>query len=76
MIFAVTIATSLLGIYRLPQIIDRCLFRPYFFLRRNQYATIYMSGFVHADLGHLLFNMFTFYFFAFPMELFVGTLRF
>ncbi len=75
-ILAVTIATSLLGMYRMPRIIDRFLFRPYFFLRRKQYDTIYMSGFVHADLGHLLFNMVTFYFFAFPMERFVGTLRF
>ena len=35
-----------------------------------------MSGFIHADLGHLLFNMFTFYFFAFPMERYIGTPRF
>lgn len=76
MILAVTIATSLLGMYRMPRIIDRCLFRPYFFLRRRQYDTIYMSGFVHADLAHLLFNMFTFYFFAFPMERYIGTLHF
>ena len=75
-ILAVTIVTSLLGMYRMPQIIDRCLFRPYFFLRRKQYDTIYLSGFVHADLGHLLFNMVTFYFFAFPMERYVGTSRF
>ncbi len=75
-ILAVTIATSLLGMYRMPRIIDRCLFRPYFFLRRKQYDTIYLSGFVHADLGHLLFNMVTFYFFAFPMERYVGTARF
>ena len=75
-ILAVTIATSLLGMYRAPEIINRSLFRPYFFLRRRQYDTIYLSGFVHADLGHLLFNMVTFYFFAFPMERFVGTSRF
>ena len=75
-ILAVTIATSLLGMYRMPRIIDRCLFRPYFFLRRKQYDTIYLSGFVHADLGHLLFNMVTFYFFAFPMERYVGTSQF
>jgi len=73
-ILAVTIATSLLGMYRMPRIIDRCLFRPYFFLRRKQYDTIYLSGFVHADLGHL--NMVTFYFFAFPMERHVGTSQF
>ena len=76
LILAVTIATSLLGMYRMPRIIDRCLFRPYFFLRRRQYDTIYLSGFVHADLGHLLFNMVTFFFFAFPMERHVGTPRF
>ncbi len=75
-ILAVTVATSLLGMYRMPRLIDRCLFRPYFFLRRKQYDTIYLSGFVHADLGHLLFNMVTFYFFAFPMERYVGTSRF
>ena len=75
-ILAVTIVTSLVGMYRMPRIIDRCLFRPYFFLRSKQYDTIYLSGFVHADLSHLLFNMFTFYFFAFPMERFVGTTRF
>jgi len=60
----------------MPQVIDRCLFRPYYFLRNKQYDTIYMSGFVHADLGHLLFNMFTFFFFAFPMERYIGTTRF
>lgn len=75
-ILAVTIATSLMGMYRVPQIIDRCLFRPYYFLRRKQYETIVTSGFVHADLGHLLFNMITFYFFAFPMEDFISTTPF
>lgn len=75
-ILVVTILTSLLGMYSMPQIINRCLFRPYYFLRKKQYDTIYMSGFVHADLSHLLFNMFTFFFFAFPMERYIGTTRF
>lgn len=75
-IFVVTIAISLLGLYRAPQVIERSLFRPYWFLRGRQYGTIVSSGFVHADLGHLLFNMFTFYFFAFPMEQTIGTFRF
>jgi membrane associated rhomboid family serine protease len=72
-ILIATIATSLLGLYKLPRLIDKCLFRPYYFLRRKQYGTIYMSGFVHADIPHLLFNMFTLYFFAFPMERHIGT---
>jgi membrane associated rhomboid family serine protease len=75
-IFVVTIATSLIGLFAAPQLIDRSLFRPYWFLRRKQYDTIYMSGFVHADVGHLIFNMFTFYFFAFSLEGYIGTVKF
>ena len=75
-IMALTVAISLLGMYRLPVIINKFLFRPYFFLRHRQYDTMVMSGFIHADVGHLLFNMFTFYFFAFPMERLIGTTRF
>lgn len=75
-IFIVTIATSLIGLYGNPRLIDRSLFRPYWFLRRRQYDTIYMSSFVHADPGHLLFNMLTFYFFAFDTEAYLGTIRF
>jgi membrane associated rhomboid family serine protease len=75
-ILVVTIATSLIGLFAAPQLIDRSLFRPYWFLRRKQYNTIVMSGFVHADLGHLFFNMFTFFFFAFPLERYIGTAKF
>ena len=37
---------------------------------------MFSSGFVHADVGHLLFNMFTFFFFAFPLESYLGTIPF
>lgn len=73
---ALTVGVSLLGLFRIPRLIDRSLFRPYFFLRKKQYDTMVLSGFVHADVGHLLFNMFTFYFFAFPLERFIGTVPF
>jgi membrane associated rhomboid family serine protease len=72
-VFAVTIAVSLLGMYRAPAIVERSLFRPYAFLRNRQYSTIVSSGFVHADPGHLIFNMVTFFFFAFPLERRTGT---
>lgn len=72
-IFVITMAVSLLGMYRVPHIVERSLFRPYAFLRRKQYGTIVSSGFVHADLGHLIFNMVTFWFFAFPLERHTGT---
>ena len=75
-LFAVTIVTSLIGLYLNPQLIEKSLFRPYWFLRERQYDTLFMSGFVHADLAHLLMNMVTFYFFAFPLEARIGTLPF
>ena len=74
-LFGVTIVVSLLGLYVAPQIIERNLFRPYWFQRRGDYWTAITSGFVHADLTHLLFNMMTFYFFAFPLERTIGPLR-
>src|SRR5687767_12425519 len=74
-LMAVTVAVSLLGIYGAPQVIERNLFRPYWFQRRGEYWTAITSGFVHADLTHLLFNMITFFFFAFPLERTIGPMR-
>ena len=75
-ILGLTVAVSLLGLFRMPRIIEACLFRPYELVRRSQYATLFTSGLVHADLAHLLFNMVTFYFFAFPLERTIGTVAF
>ena len=75
-ILGLTIVISLLGMYRIPDIINKFLFRPYYFLREKQYDTMIMSGFIHADTTHLLFNMITFFFFAFPLERFLGTGKF
>jgi membrane associated rhomboid family serine protease len=76
LIFGLTIAVSLLGLYVAPQIIDKTILRPYRVQRNGEYARLVTSGFVHADLGHLAFNMFTFYFFAFSIERYIGTPRF
>jgi membrane associated rhomboid family serine protease len=75
-IFIATIAISLIGLFVSPKLIERSLFRPYWLKRRREYDTIVLSGFVHADLMHLIFNMMTFYFFAFPLERYIGTARF
>lgn len=75
-IFVATIAYSLIGLYGSPKLIDRSLFRPYWFLRRGEYSTVILSGMAHADLMHLIFNMMTFYFFAFPLERYIGTALF
>jgi membrane associated rhomboid family serine protease len=75
-IFAATIATSLIALFGSPRLLDRCLFRPYSFLRRRQYETMFTSALVHGDVMHLLFNMLTFYFFAFDLEQVIGTISF
>ncbi len=67
-VFVLTLALSLLGLYRNPAIVRNNLFRPYYLFRRHQYATAVTSGFVHADVPHLAFNMITFYFFAPTLE--------
>lgn len=75
-IFIATIVLSLVGLYQSPRLVDRCLFRPYWLTRRGEYATVVTSGFVHADLMHLVFNMMTYYFFAFPLERYIGGVQF
>lgn len=76
LIFAATIVASLLALYVAPGLLERCVFRPYWLVRKRQYDTLITSGFVHADLPHLLFNMFTFWFFAFPLERRIGSVAF
>jgi len=75
-IFLATLVPSLLGLYGRPQVIDKSLFRPYWFLRRREYTTVITSGFVHADGPHLFFNLMTFYFFAPGLERVIGTVGF
>jgi membrane associated rhomboid family serine protease len=72
LIFAATIVASLVALYAAPGLLERSLFRPYWLLRKRQYETLVTSGFVHADLAHLAFNMITFWFFAFPLERRIG----
>jgi membrane associated rhomboid family serine protease len=75
-IFGITLLVSLLGLWAAPWIIAQNLFRPFWFLPRRQYWTAISSGFVHADLGHLLFNALTYWFFAFPLQRVIGSERF
>jgi membrane associated rhomboid family serine protease len=76
LVFAATIVASLLALYVAPGLLERCVFRPYWLVRKRQYDTLVTSGFVHGDLPHLLFNMFTFWFFAFPLERRIGSAAF
>jgi membrane associated rhomboid family serine protease len=75
-IFSLTLIASLVGLFMAPRLIERSLLRPYYLLRERQFATLITSGFVHADLPHLIFNLLTFYFFAFPLERHIGSMPF
>jgi membrane associated rhomboid family serine protease len=75
-ILASNIGLGLLGLYAMPQLVERCLFRPFEFARGRRRATVISSAFVHADLPHLLFNMITFWFFGIGLERYIGTPKF
>jgi membrane associated rhomboid family serine protease len=70
------VGTSLVGLMAAPALIERSLLRPYWLVRDREYVTLVTSGFVHADLAHLLFNAFTFWAFAFGLERRIGSVHF
>jgi membrane associated rhomboid family serine protease len=72
-LLALIAALSLIGLFGSQAFVERCLFRPYWYLRRRDYSTALLAGFVHADLPHLLFNSITFWFFGIPLERLIGT---
>jgi membrane associated rhomboid family serine protease len=76
LVLTATVIASLLGLTVAPWLIDRCLFRPFWLVPRQQYTTLITNAFMHADLAHLLFNAFTFWAFAFSLERTIGTHRF
>jgi membrane associated rhomboid family serine protease len=76
LILGVTVAVSLIGLFARPAIIERNLFRPYWFLPKRQYWTIVTNGLVHANLAHLAFNCLTYWFFAFSLQRVIGPARF
>lgn len=74
-IFAVTVALSVLALYN-EELYSRMILNPFRVAKGEQTYTLITSGFVHKDWGHLFFNMFSFYFFAFPLELRLGHWQF
>lgn len=54
-----------------PQYMASSMFTPYHIHQRGEYQRFVLSGFIHKDGTHLLFNMFTFYFFGNIVEQFL-----
>ena len=73
LILAVIAIVGLLSLNGMPQLIERHLLRPYQLVLQRQWHTLVTSGFIHADLAHLLFNAFSFWAFGFDLERALGT---
>ena len=74
-ILIVTLVVSIIGLSS-PAFVVRTLLVPYQVARRKGYAGLVTSGFVHADVAHMLFNLITFYSFAFRLEAVIGSMMF
>ena len=74
-IFALTVMTTLYGFYNDPAQ-NNMILHPYSVARKKKMYTVITSGFIHNDWMHLFFNMFSFYAFAFQLELVIGHWQF
>jgi membrane associated rhomboid family serine protease len=73
LLLASIVGLGALGLFAWPALIERNLLRPHGLVQRGDYFTLVSSGFVHADLPHLLLNAFTLWAFGFGLERRLGT---
>lgn len=66
----IIVATVGISLYSMGQssLLYGFMMNPYMITHRNQYYRLVTSGFIHKDHMHLLFNMFSFYFFGTQLE--------
>lgn len=67
LLIAANAITSFIG-FSQPDFLNKTIMWPYAVKRENQLYRFISSGFLHADLMHLFFNMFTLYFFGRNIE--------
>lgn len=75
-ILILTVSVSLFAWNKGDGFLRGLMLNPYTIIRKKTYWQMFTSGLIHADYTHLLFNMMTFYFFAFPLEQIMGSLPF
>lgn len=74
-IFLFTVATSIYA-FNNDAIQRQFMLNPYTVSRGKRVYTLITSGLIHGDWMHLIFNMMTFFFFAFKLELLLGHWQF
>jgi membrane associated rhomboid family serine protease len=67
LLIILTAGISIYGFSK-PEFLHRWMFIPYQIKKKGQWDRFVTSGFIHKDYIHLLFNMFTFYFFGGVVE--------
>lgn len=67
---AIIIITAGISLYAMNQriVLSKFMMNPYMVTNRGQYYRLLTSGLIHADFAHLLFNMFSLYFFGINLE--------
>jgi len=73
LLLAAILVFGAIGLWAWPALIEKNLLRPHGLAQRGDWFTLVTSGFVHADLAHLLLNAFTFWAFGFGLERRIGT---
>ncbi len=68
-LMAINVIISVIG-FSNADLINKAIMWPYGVKRNKEYYRFITSGFIHADLFHLIFNMFSFYFFGRAIEMY------
>lgn len=74
-IFAFTILTSVWA-FSSENLYAQMILHPFSVYRGKRVYTVVTSGFIHNDWMHLFFNMLSYYFFAFQLEVVLGHWQF
>jgi membrane associated rhomboid family serine protease len=74
-LLVVTIVLSLIAFYN-DKLYSEFMLHPYSVARGHNVWTVITSGFIHRDWMHLFFNMFSFFAFAFQLEITLGHWQF
>lgn len=75
-LIAANAIVSLIGLFMYPRVIEVGMMMPYRTIRNKTWYEVITSGFVHGSVTHLLFNMFTLFFFGPVLENQIGEIQF
>jgi membrane associated rhomboid family serine protease len=75
LIFVITIITTVMA-FNNQELLSELILHPYSVARKKRIYTVITSGLIHGDWMHLAFNMFSYFWFAFPLERLMGHWQF